>query len=464
MGLTLPVKDIVQVNVAAASGAIASKDFNQGLIVGSSSVIPSSGANSRIRQYADVAAMLTDGFQTTDPEYIAASLYFQQKDTPSFVWIGRQDLTAIGTAVVNVGGTGYAVGDIVTVTQVGGSNGQLLVTAAAGGIVSAVATIVGSQGTGYSLATGLATTGGSGTGLTVDITVLGESCLEAVEACALVNQDWYPFMCIGAVDADHLALASYSSTNWQTVLYFASSADSAIIDGTANNLAAQMQTANYRALLSYNTTQGGLWPNNIYAAAAIMGEFCGLNTGLAGSAFTLNLKEITGIAPEPITQTQYQTLLGLDCNTVTTFGPYTGYFVNGVLSSAEFADQILYRAMLVNKIQTNLMNLLVATPKIPQTNAGEQLLIAQVDQACADMASIGYLGAGTWEGATVAFSNGQVAIATGDALPLGYKDAAPPYSTQSAADRAARKAMPIYAFILEAGAVHSVTVQVNTQL
>lgn len=464
MGLTLPVKDIVQVNVAAAAGSVASKSFNQGLIVGNSSVIPSSGVNPRIRQYADTAAMLTDGFVSTDPEYIAATLYFEQSPAPSFVWIGRQDATAIETAVVNVGGTGYVVGDIVGVTQAGGSNGFLLVTTVAAGVVTGLATIVGSQGTGYSLGVGLATTGGSGTGLTVDITAIGESCLQAVQACALVNQDWYPFMCIGAVDADHLALAGYSTTNWQTVLYFASSADAAIVDGTANNLAEQMQTAKYRALLSYNTTQSGLWPNNIYAAAAIMGEFCGLNTGLAGSAFTLNLKPIVGIAAEPLTQTQYNTLVGLDCNTVATFGPYDGYFVSGILSSGEFADQILYRAMLVNKIQTNLMNLLVATPKIPQTNAGEQLLIAQVDQACSDMASIGYLGAGAWEGATVNFSNGQVAIATGDSLPLGYKDVAPPYSTQSSADRAARKAMPIYSFILEAGAVHSVVVQVNTQL
>ena len=42
---------------------------------------------------------------------------------------------------------------------------------------------VGQQGTGYSVATGLSTTGGSGTGLQVDITAIGESALQAAMAC-----------------------------------------------------------------------------------------------------------------------------------------------------------------------------------------------------------------------------------------------------------------------------------------
>lgn len=458
---SLPVSDIIVVNVSVASGAIAPRPFNQGLIVGSSAVIPSYGANARIRQYPSLAAMLTDGFIDSEPEYLSAELYFSQSPAPQFVWIGRQDLTAIKTIIPHSGnaGTGYVVGDQITVVQSGGSHGVVTVlTVTSGGVVATLGTTIGNQGTGYATATALSTTGGTGTGLEVDITAIGESLLQAVEACYALNNEWYPFMGCGAVDADHLALAAFSTANWQTALYFGSSTDAAIPAGTPGNLALQMQAANYKALLSYNTTQSGEFPNNIYAAAALMGLACGLNTGAPNSAFTLNLKQLAGVAPEPLTQTQFQAITSASCNTCASFGPYTGYVFNGILSSGDFFDQILDRAMLVNLIQTNLMNLLVSVPKIPQTDAGEQMLIAQVDAACAERAAIGYLAGGVWDGAPI------LNLSTGQSLPLGYFNQAPPYSTQSSGDRAARKAMPISCAIIEAGAVDNVIVNVFTQL
>jgi hypothetical protein len=454
----LAVSNIIDVTVSAAAAAIADLPFNQGLIVGPSTVIPSYGANSRLQQFPSLAAMLTAGFTDTEPEYLAAELYFEQDEPAEFVWIGRQDLTAIQTVVPHTGaaGTGYAVGDTVTPTQGGASNAKLVVlTIGAGGAVTSLGTTIGNQGTGYAVASALpTTTSGVGAGLEVDITAVGETFLQAVQACQLVNQLWYGFMCCGAADADHLALSAYATANYFTMFYFGSSADAAIPAGTSGNLFLQNQALKNRSLLSYNTTQGGTFPNNIYAAAAILGLAMGLNTGAPGSAFTLNLKPLVGIAPEPLTQTQYTNIVNANGNTCASFGAFLGYFVSGVLGSGEFFDQILYRAMLVNQIQTNLLNLLVSVPKIAQTNAGEHLLIAQVDLACANLASIGYIAPGVWEGEPV------INLATGQALPNGYLSQAPPYSTQSAGAKAARQAMPISTCFIEAGAVDSV--QVNT--
>lgn len=459
--LPLPISDIITVNVSVAAGAIAPRPFNQGLIVGPSAVIPSYGANARIRQYPSLAAMLTDGFISSEPEYLAAQLYFSQSPAPQFVWVGRQDLTAIKTLIPHAGnaGTNYVVGDQITVVQGGGSHGVVTVsTVSGGGVVTGLTTTIGNQGTGYTTGTALSTTGGTGTGLEVDITAVGESYLQAVEACYAVNQLWYPFMCCGASDADHLALAAFSTANWMSALYFGSSASATIPAGTVGNIALQMQAVKDKALLSYNTTQSGEFPNNIYAAAALMGVACGLNTGLAGSAFTLDLKSLIGVAPEPLTQTQFTAISAAACNTCATFGAFAGYVFNGILSSGDFFDQILDRAMLVNLIQTNLMNLLTSVPKIPQTDAGEHQLIAQVDAACASIAAMGYLGPGVWTGAPI------LNLQTGQSLPQGYLNQAPSFATQSSGNRAARQAMPIYCAILEAGAVDSVLVQVNTQV
>src|SRR5271157_1244552 len=198
MSLTLPVSDIITVNVSAPAAAVVAKPFNQGLIVGSSARIPSYGAGARIQQFATAAAMLAASpvpFQTTDPEYLAALLYFEQDEPPQFLWVGRQDLTAIQTVIPHAGaaGTGYAVGDTVTPTQGSASNAKLVVLTIGGsGAVTSLGTTVGNQGTGYSVANTLnTTTSGGGTGLEVDITVVGETLVQAVSACALVNQQWY---------------------------------------------------------------------------------------------------------------------------------------------------------------------------------------------------------------------------------------------------------------------------------
>lgn len=76
-----------------------------------------------------------------------------------------------GAMSVNAGGFGYAVNDIVGVTQVGASGGELKIIAVSGGAVTNFQIVTGQNGTGYTTATGLATSdiSSSGTGFTVNI-------------------------------------------------------------------------------------------------------------------------------------------------------------------------------------------------------------------------------------------------------------------------------------------------------
>jgi hypothetical protein len=610
----LPVGDFVSVIVSAATNAIAPESFNQGLIVGPSTVIPSYGANPRLQPFPSTAAMLSAGFTNASPEYIAAEAYFGQNEVPSQVWIGRQDLTAIQTvyphgrrvadgamsstsnptqlssatasfvsgdigsavrvpgagtsgadlsaiivsissgtvAVLNTGATTTVSGAAVTIAAAGGrtisdagmssssnptylssstaafvtgdvgsvvvvpgagaagdpligiivsinsgtvailsvkclttvSNATIILPGlsnyaagttfsvaggmnalltvlevALGGIPVELGTTIGNQGTGFTATTETTTTvTGTGSGMSVDISAVGESYLQAVEACSTYNDPWYFVMCCNASDADHLALAAWSNANWQTALYVGASTTTAIEAGTAGNVALQLQALKYKAMLMFTTTQSAEYPNNVYGAGALMGLACGLNTGLAGSYFTMNLKPISDVAPEPVSEAQETAILNAYCSFVGTWGPYIGYLRAGQLSSGDYMDQILFRAMLVNEIQVNLMNVLISTPSVPQTNPGEHQLIQAVEQACANLASIGYIGPGVYTGATI------LNLLTGTSLPSGYRVQAQSYAGQSAGDRAARKAMPIYATILEAGAVHTVQVLVSVSL
>jgi len=87
--------------------------------------------------------------------------------------------------------------------QSGASLGQLAVaTIGTGGTVTGLNKIIGSQGTGYSVASALSTTGGSGTGLEVDITAIGETKLDALTACRAASFAWWGFYIIGSTASD----------------------------------------------------------------------------------------------------------------------------------------------------------------------------------------------------------------------------------------------------------------------
>lgn len=472
MSLTPPLSlsDIVDITVTVAPAAASANPFNQGLFIGNSTVIPSYGTNARLRQYTAATfaiAMLTDGFSANSPEYIAAQIYFSQTPQPSYIWIGRQDGTALSAITIDVAGTSWAVGDQFVVTQSGGSYGTGVVTAETAGVPTAISVVPLQQGTGYSVATGLATVAVSpstGTGLTVNITAVGESLLQAAEACRAANQTWYGLAVYNPTDADNLALAEWADPLWQSTRYYVWSADAAIPAGTTNNLALQLKTLELRVLGIYSTTQSGLYPNNIYAAAGLMGVEMGLNTGLANSFFTVAHKQIAGIATEPLTQTQYTNIINANFNVYANFAPYQlvepGFMSNGAPSYLW-----LFLAVLVAQLQINELNVLEAYPAVPQTNAGEQLLINGANAACDLLASIGFIAGAIWEGATIPVpSASQPALSNGQAMPNGYLNFAAPYSQQAPSDRAAGKAMPIYCCITTAGAVQNLVIAVYTQL
>src|SRR5579875_376965 len=87
---TLPLSIVCNVAVQVSPIAAATPTFNQGLICGNSGVIPTSGTNSRVREYTSLAGMSADGFTSNMPEYLAAQLYFSQSPAPQYLWIGAQ--------------------------------------------------------------------------------------------------------------------------------------------------------------------------------------------------------------------------------------------------------------------------------------------------------------------------------------------------------------------------------------
>lgn len=465
---TLPISNIVDVVVNITPTAPALPQFNQGLITGSSAVIPSvGGSNNRIRQYSTLTQMISDGFTTSDPEYIAAQIYFSQNfngDPAQYLWVGVQDLTALISIAIHTAGTGYTVGSTFSVSG-GTTLGTGVVTAESGGIPSAIAIIGYSTGTGYTTSTNVATTeiSGGGSGLTVNTTA-GETCLIALQQCRLANLQWYAAMCTGSVTADHEAIAAWVQAATPSSFYFFSTPDAAVPAGAAGNVFSALKADSYsRVLGCYNTTQSGTAANNVYAGAALLGIAMGLNTGLANSYFTLAFKTMVGITPEPLGQTQVTTILGNNGNVFVTIGNAYQIIQNGIMPNGNQFGITLGLDMLTSDIQYSEMDVLVDNDNVPQTDPGEVMLIQPVNGAAQRAQVRGFLAGGTWQGATIS-PGGPNSLTAGTNLPDGYLALTAPYSTQSPSAKAAGQAMPIYLAVITSGTVLSLVVQVNVQL
>jgi hypothetical protein len=465
----LPLSQIINVSVVITPVA-AGPTFNQELFVGSSARIPSA---TRTRLYMSLDDVAVD-FMPTDPEYLAAILYFQQKPTPSYLWIGRQDLTAIVTATVASGGTGYQLGDIVTAVQVDGSLGTIRVTAESGGIVSAIQLVSG--GTGYTDASGIATsnTNGHGTNLTLDITV-GETPLQAVTACQLQNTSWYAVMYVGtASDQDLLDIAEYIEKVTPSSVFFLTTGEASIlVEGAspAGNILALLQAMGYSRTFSvYSTTQNCVYPSNIYASAAVLGVISGRITSLPGSYFDVMFKSVLGIGPEPLTIAQVveiagavdRSQVGLNGNVIVEYQNGDIWCQSAVMASGEWFDQVLFLDMLVADMQASGVALLAGSPSIPITDGGVLAMKNALGGACQRSQDMGFIApSGTWTGPSIGSGPGK--LSTGDSLPKGYFLYAPPVSQWPAAQRAKRIMPSVTVALVEAQSGHSLSVTVYVQ-
>jgi hypothetical protein len=469
MPLPLPLSILCDVTVSVTPQGATTPTFNQGLIIGNSARIPSQGANSRIRLYLSVAQMISDGFLTTDPETIAAGLYFSQQPAPLYLWVGAQDPTAIAAESLDTGhgGTNYAVGDLVAVVQGGASGGVAKVTAVTAGVVTALILVEGAQGTGYVVANGLATTAitGTGAGLEVNVTAIGETPLEAVAACRLAQPAWYLCMVTTAVDADDLAIAAFAQTAVPQMQYIFATTSASAANGATGNIGSLIKAQSYNRVCGIVTSlQGGGAPNNAYMAAMAMGRAMGLNTGLDNSNFTLAGKNLVGGTTDPFTLSQISIFGGIpgvskgnNLNCYVNYANSYSFFQQGLNGDGSFFDQILGLDMLAADAQIAVLNLYAQLPSIPLDDVGQGLILNAVAGACARSAQRGFLAPGTWTGPTV------LKVSAGTSLPTGYQVQSDSFSKQSPSDRALRKGMPVYVTVILADSQQSFTIGINVQ-
>jgi hypothetical protein len=359
------------------------------------------------------------------------------------------------SASINAAGSGYSVGELITAVKSGGSGATYQVGTINGtGGVTSINQVT--QGTGYTLGAATATANGAGSGLTLTISSVGETPLQAILACRAASSAWYPVVSLTATKADHIAIAPIIEALTPKTMYLYATQDADALAGTAGNVFLTLQGQKYSR--SY-----GRYSPDSYAVCRDMGIMCGLATGLANSAFTMMFKQPVGETPAPLTFSQVQQIagdpqlgtFGQGGNVYVTFNGEFQILMQGQMANGFFLDQILYRDMLANSFQTQVMNLLIQSPKIPLTDSGVTQIIHELNGICANFVSMGYIAqTAVWEGVQILNLN------NGDTMPQGFVIQAPKVSTLSSANRSARQSPPIYVSYVEAGAIQSVTIAV----
>jgi len=280
-----------------------------------------------------------------------------------------------------------------------------------------------------------------------------ETMLQAANA-ALQYTNWYGLAIADSdplVDADVLTVATaIEAASVSRVLAVTTQDPETIDSASTTDLAAKLKAGSYsRTFVQYSTSSK-------YAAISAFGRAFTVNFNGNNTTITLKFKQEPTITYETLTTSQAAVIDTKDANVFVYYANDTAILQQGVMSNGDFFDERHGLDWLQNYVQTNLFNLLyTSTTKIPQTEAGITRLLTNVEQSMDQAVNNGLVAPGIWSGGPI----GQVS--PGDTLTKGYYVYASPLSSQSQADREARKAPLIQVACKLAGAVHYADVQIN---
>ncbi|MGU2444435.1 DUF3383 family protein [Burkholderia cenocepacia] len=251
-------------------------------------------------------------------------------------------------------------------------------------------------------------------------------------------------------DADHVAVAQIIEADKAHIYGITTQNPQALDPTITTDLSSQLQQLS----LQYSVIQYS--SNSPFAIASFLGrmltvDFDGNNTTIA-----MDYKQEPNVAAENLDTTQANALKAKNCNVFVAYNNGTAILQYGATPSGIFVDSIYNSIAFKNEMQTDLFNAQYQSPtKIPQTDAGNAQFATVMSSTCDRFVDNGYLAPGVWNSA------GFGAISKGQTLSKGYYIYTPPISSQSQADREARKSVSFQIAVKEAGAIGDVDVAIT---
>jgi hypothetical protein len=431
----VPISDVVTVNVTTQPAPVTRAGFDVPLIYGSHTHY-----SDRVRFYSALSEMETDGFISSEPEYMAAAAVFAQNPAPARVAVGRGDYRPLRHFILTpvVGNsTAYKV-------PVNGQEATFTSDATA----TAAEIVAGLKAAIDALAIAGLTTATTATTLTATASVAGgwldignsdptrmsivqdqasdDALMKAdLSAFAQTSSDWYAIVSIFGSRTELLSIADWANSNGK--IFIGQTKDTEVGDPAVTTDVGSAGIYD-RAALMYRQEA------NQFAGAAWEGRCLPIDAG----SETWFGKTLNGITPTSLSSTQLSALKTKHVNWYYSLGG-RGVTAPGVMMSGVFIDRIRGRDWLTSEISADLLELVTSAPaKIPFTPEGilsvEAAVRAVVDRAIRR----GFL--------------------TRDPAPVFTF---PTISQVSSADKAARTLRGVSVQAWEAGAIHSIQINVN---
>lgn len=486
----LSISRIVSVNVVLSPLAAQAQDLSTLLVLGTSDVID---VVQRLRTYTSAESVAAD-FGVNAPEYQAALLWFSQSPQPTQIKIGRwaQSETpgqliggtlsdqaqqiATWNAIAN-GGFQFELGGVAVIlnninfaaaTNLNGVADIIAATPGFAGLTveyddvykrfvwTSVATGVGASVSflaaagGQDISSLLGGTAGDGAyeadGIDAETPAAAATLFDT-----LFGQTWYALTFTSLTDDEHMTVCPVIEASSNKHIYGISTQESGCLSSAIDtDIMSRTKAGNFkRSLVQYSST-------NPYSICSYLGRALTVNYNGQNTVITMKFKQEPTITAESLTADQVDALEAKNGNVFVSYQNDTAIVENGTQASGNFTDEVTGTDWLATTIQTACYNLLYLSPtKIPQTDQGSNRIVNTIESVCSQGVANGLIAPGIWD------SDGFGTLNPGDYMPQGFYVFAPPVSSQSAADRAARKSVPIQVAVKLAGAVHTIDVTIN---
>jgi hypothetical protein len=400
-----------------------------------------------VREYTDLAGLVSDGFTVNDPIYKAAQRAFGQAPRPNTVKVGKLANAPVQVVKFGLNGAAQAstlygftmtrngvVADITFTSDASPLASEIVAGLAAAveasALGAAVAAVTADTNTTCQITEGTAGTQVYFSNWTDNLTfsdLTPDPGIAAdLAAIRLYDADWYGLALAHNFKASIVAAAAYVET--LDALFFYNSSDSASFDpaSTTDTFYLLKNSAYGRSVGAFDLDDTGG-----YAGVGMAAERFPFDPGQDGAGGTFHAKTLVGVSADKLTPTRKSALLAKNATIYITTAA-RNHTLGGKVAGGEWADVVRgldwFRIRTEERIAAAILN----NDKIPYTDRGISIILSEV------------------------LAQGATAEAVELFRPGSFVATAPKASATSSADRAARKLTGVKFSATLAGAIHLV--------
>lgn len=235
-----------------------------------------------------------------------------------------------------------------------------------------------------------------------------------------------------------------------TPAYFSACTNSATAYNAADttNIGFYCNNRGYKRTSTVYHDNAQVYPDVSYCAFALA-----TNYSLPDSAITMKFKQLDGIEPSPLTESQLAVLNSRRINSYVYIGNTSRTVREGVQAlDTWFTDTLVNLDNFREELQVEVYNVFLRQPKVPYTSAGQNMLVSAAAKICRKYTRNGVFADRDVEAATLESGYTTLPATAIEPVPVAFA---------TTSERASRTAPPILITAYESGAFHKVSVKVD---